>query len=129
LITERKPTVFVLDDDQAILDSLAALFLGMDLPAKFYRTVEDFFEDHTPLQPGCLLLDIRLPGGGLNVLRKLQQSNSPLRVIVVTGHGDHETQKTALGLGAYAFFKKPCNGDELCNCIRESLVQTARPKT
>jgi len=120
-MTESKPTVFVLDDDQAVQDSLVALFIGMDLPAEFYLTVEDFFENYDPSRPGCLLLDVWLPGGGLNVLKKLTESQSILKVIVVTGHGDSETKKTALELGAHAFFEKPCDSNELCKCIRQAM--------
>ena len=121
-MTESKPTVFVLDDDTSVQDSMAVLLQTMNLPAEFYSTVDDFFDHFEPSRSGCLILDIWLPGGGFNVLKRLSESKSNLKVIVITGHGDGETQKTALSLGADAFFEKPCDSEKLCECI-ESLMR------
>jgi two-component system response regulator FixJ len=118
-MTARKPTVFVLDDDTAIQDSLSQLLQVMELPAEFFSTVSEFLAIHDPSRPGLLLLDIRLPGGGLELLKTLSDSDSSLPVIVITGHGDGETRKKALALGAVAFFEKPFDVRQLCECIRE----------
>lgn len=124
-MTTGKPTAFVLDDDPAIQDSLSQLLQVMELPAEFFSTVDEFLAAHDPSRSGCLILDVRLPGGGLELLKTLSDSDSSLPVIVITGHGDDETKEKALALGAVSFFEKPFNVRQLCECIREAVA----PKT
>ncbi len=119
-----KPTVFVLDDDPAIQDSLSQLLQVMNLPAEFFSTVREFLDVYDPSRPGCLLLDLRLPGDGFELLKKLADSESRLPVIVITGHGDSETREKAIKLGAVAFFEKPFDAQELCECIRQVIEPT-----
>ena len=125
-MAECEPTVFILDDDKSIQDSMSALLLAMGQFVEIYSTVDDFFENYDPLRSGCLILDIRLPGDGLNVLKRLPNTNSALPVIVVTGHGDREIRNTASGLGAFAFFDKPCDSSKLCNCIQDAINPNIR---
>lgn len=119
--TPHKPTVFVLDDDLAIQDSLSKLLQVMKLPAEFFSTVSEFLDVYNPSRPGCLLLDLRLPGDGFELLKTLADFKSSLPVIVITGHGDSETRKKVIKLGAVAFFEKPFDVQELCECIGQVI--------
>ena len=116
-----EPTVFVLDDDPAIQDSLAVLLQMMKLPAEFFSTVSEFLEVYDPWRPGCLLLDLRLPGGGDSLLAELSARDSRLPVIVITGHGDVETKEKMMKLGAVAFFEKPFDTQQLCGSVRQAI--------
>ena len=120
-MTANKPTVFVLDDDPAIQDSLSALLQVMHLPAEFFSTVREFLDVYDPSRPGCLLLDLRLPGNGIELLKRMKNSKSSLPIIVITGHGDGETKAKAIELGAVELFEKPVNVQRLCECIRKVI--------
>ncbi len=124
MMTAAKPTVFVLDDDPAIQDSLSQLLQVMNLPAEFFSTVREFLDVYDPSRPGCLLLDLRLPGDGFELLKKLADSESRLPIMVITGHGDSETREKAIKLGAVAFFEKPFDAQELCEFIRKVIEPT-----
>ncbi len=124
MMTADKPTVFVLEDDPANQDSLSQLLQLMKLPAEFFSTVSGFLDVHDPSRPGCLLLDIRMPGNGFSLMKELSARNSRLPVIVVTGHGDNETREKAIELGAVAFFEKPYDSRQLCECIQQVIEPT-----
>ncbi len=125
MTTVHKPTIFVLDDDPAIQDSFATLFQVMKLPAEFFRTVGEFLDVYDPERPGCLLLDLRLPGDGFELLKKFSKSDNGPPIIVITGHGDSETKDQAIKLGATAYFEKPCDNQALCDCIQRLLQPTS----
>ena len=121
MMAAHDPTVFVLDDDLAIQDSLGQLLQVMDLPGEFFSTVSEFLDAYDPLRPGCLLLDLRLPGDGFSLLKELSDRDSKLPIIVITGHGDDETRDRATKLGAVAFFEKPFDVTRLCESIRQAI--------
>ncbi|MBT6155637.1 MAG: response regulator [Planctomycetaceae bacterium] len=122
-----KPTVFVLDDDAAIQEALSILLQMMNLPAEFFSTVSEFREVYDPSRPGCLLLDLRLPGDGFSLLKELSDRNSQLPVIVITGHGDTETEDEVMKLGAIAFLEKPFDTRQLCGSIRQVMDRQRQP--
>jgi two-component system response regulator FixJ len=122
MMTAAEPTVFVLDDDPAIRDSLSFLLQVMKLPAKCFSAVSEFLDVYDPSRTGCLLLDIRMPGNdGFSLLKELADSENRLPVIVVTGHGDCEAREKAMKLGAIEFYEKPYDTQQLCQSIREAL--------
>lgn len=126
-MTSRKPTVFVLDDDPAIQDSILALLHAMKLPGEVFSTVREFLDVYNPSQPGCLLLDIRMPGDdGFSLLKNLVDADNRMPVIVITGHGDSETREKATELGAIEFLEKPVDAEQLCQRIREALERASR---
>lgn len=125
----NSPTVFVLDDDPAIQDSLAQVLRVLGLRAEFFTTVADFCAAHDPSRTGCLLLDLRLPGDGFSLLKKLKSDGSSLPVIVITGHGDADTKERVMELGAIAFYEKPFRIRELSDTIREAFERSTRLAT
>jgi two-component system response regulator FixJ len=115
-------TVFIVEDDAAVRDSLG-LLLGL----KGYRTqsfgcAEDFLRVYQPSWAGCLLLDIRMPGmSGLELQEALRQQSLALPIIIMTAHGDVATVRTALKSGAVDFLEKPVDPDALLTAIRSAL--------
>jgi FixJ family two-component response regulator len=118
-----EPTVFVVDDDPGILRSLQWLLESVKLPVETYDAAQSFLEACSPDRPGCMLLDLRMPGlGGLELQALLRERGYRLPVIFVTGHGDVPAAVRALKAGAFDFFEKPFNDHELLERIRHALV-------
>ena len=115
-------TVFVVEDDAAVRDSLG-LLLGL----RGYRThsfaaAEDFLRVYDPSWPGCLLLDIKMPGmSGLDLQAALRECNIALPVIMMTAHGDVPTVRIALKAGAVDFLEKPVDPDALLRAVQVAL--------
>jgi FixJ family two-component response regulator len=117
------PTVFVVDDDPGILSSLRWLLESVRLAVETYDSAQRFLDACTPDRPGCLLLDLRMPGlGGLELQALLRERGYTLPVMFVTGHGDVPAAVQALKAGAFDFFEKPFNDHELLARIQVALA-------
>jgi FixJ family two-component response regulator len=124
-----QPTVFVVDDEEPVGDSIAMLLRTVGLPSKVYRDPRKFLEEYRPDQPGCLLLDVRMPQmGGLEVQKVLALRQVTLPVIFITGHGDVPMAVEAMRAGALDFIQKPFNDDELIRRVQKALAQDARER-
>ena len=124
-----QPTVFVVDDEEPVGDSIAMLLRTVGLPSKVYRDPRKFLEEYRPEQPGCLLLDVRMPQmGGLEVQKVLAMRQVTLPVIFITGHGDVPMAVEAMRAGALDFIQKPFNDDELIRRVQKALAQDARER-
>ncbi len=122
-----KPTVFVVDDDHAVRQSLELLIRSVGLRAETYASAQEFLDALDPARPGCLVLDIRMPGmSGLELQRYLRERNIGLPIIMVTGHGDVPVAVRALKNGAVDFIEKPFSKQLLLERIRDSLDQDGR---
>ena len=120
------PIVFVVDDDEAVRDSLMALLDAVGLKAEAYGSAQDFLDAYDPSRPGCLVLDVRMPGmSGLELQKKLAASHFRLPVIIITGHGDIPMAVEAMKAGAVDFIEKPFREDALLDGIRLALAQCA----
>ena len=116
------PTVFVLDDDDAVRDALGALLESCGLPFKTYASGEPFLAELTADTVGCVVLDVRMPGlSGLELQARLNRMNIPLPVIIVTGHGDLPMAVRAMKAGAVDFIEKPFDDEVILESIREAL--------
>jgi FixJ family two-component response regulator len=123
------PTVYVVDDEEPVGDSIAMLLRTVGLPSKVYRDPRQFLEEYRPDQPGCLLLDVRMPQmGGLEVQKVLAMRQVTLPVIFITGHGDVPMAVEAMRAGALDFIQKPFNDDELIRRVQKALAQDARER-
>lgn len=113
--------VHFVDDDPAARDSLLQLARSVGLNAYTYGSGEEFFNQIQPSQPGCVVLDIRLPGiSGLEVLRRINQGGYPLISIFLSAHADVPTTVQAMKLGAFELLQKPCNTNRLIDAIRQA---------
>jgi two-component system response regulator FixJ len=107
LAENTQPTIYVVDDDDAVRDSLKILLESYDLAVRDFGSVPDFLDASEPKGAGCLVLDLHLPVmGGFDVMNTLAQRGSRLPVIVITGRGDTQTKVRALEAGAVAFLEK-----------------------
>ncbi len=124
---EPETTVFVVDDDQALRESLSRLMGSVGLPVETYPSAQAFLDSHDASRPGCLLLDIRMPGmSGLELQERLAQTGAGMPIIIISGHADVEQAVRAMKTGAVDFIKKPYNGEVLVNHVRRALELDAR---
>jgi FixJ family two-component response regulator len=118
----QKPTVFIVDDDAAIRFAMQALMDSVNLDHEIFASGDEFLEKISEQRPGCLVLDIRMPGlGGLELQEELIKRGNTLPIIFITGHGDVPMAVEAMQKGAVDFIQKPFRDQELLDRIREAL--------
>ena len=116
------PIIFVVDDDEAVRLSTEMLIRSMGLRAETFDSAAEFLEDFDPQQPGCVILDIRMPGmSGLELQEHLNEMGASIPVIFVTGHGTVESAIEATKLGAYEYIFKPLELDEMSRLLERLL--------
>ncbi len=126
-MTQTAPTVYVVDDDDAMRDALQQLIEGEGLRVRAYASAEAFLDACAPGQAGCLVLDIRLPGmSGLELDAVLRDRGYGMPVIYLTGHGDIPTSVQALRAGAFDFLEKPPAAGVLVRRVHDALEQDER---
>lgn len=114
----KTQTVFVVDDDYAIRRAMELLLQSVNISVQSYETADDFLQSVALQQPGCLVLDIRMPGmSGLELQELLRQKNCSLPIIFISGHGDIPMAVDAMRNGALDFIEKPFSDDELLQRI------------
>lgn len=123
------PKAHLVDDDEAIRDALAWLLQSRGLPCATHDSAESFLDTWSPETSGCVVLDMRMSGmTGLDCFDRLCQLGSTLPVIFLTGHGDVPLAVATLKKGAFDFFEKPLNDNELATRIEEALAHDARQR-
>ena len=121
-VSSQEPTVFVVDDDDAVRDSLMELVDSVGLNAEEYASAQAFLDSYDGRRPGCLVLDIRMPGmSGLDLQDRLTEKGSALPIIFITGHGDVPMAVRAMQHGAVDFIQKPFRDQELLDRINDAL--------
>ena len=116
------PTVFVIDDDAAMRDSIQGLLKSASLRSESFGAAEEFLRSKRPEGPSCLVLDIGLPGiNGLQFQRELADAGLQIPIIFITGHGDIPTTVKAMKSGALEFLTKPFVDQELLDAIHQAL--------
>ena len=124
--TEKQLPVYVVDDDESVRDSLAFMLEEHDFSVTTFADGQAFLDAVDIYQSGCVILDSRMPNlRGQQVHQILNDANSPLTVIYLTGHGDVPMAVEALQSGAVNFFQKPVKGDELAQAILQGQVLSA----
>ena len=120
--------VHVIDDDEALRDSVAFLLGAAGFSVRLYESAQSFLRQLSEIEPGCVLTDIRMPGmDGLELLRLLRESGHALAVIVMTGHGDVPLAVRAMKLGAVDFVEKPFEDELLIDTVEAALAAGAAP--
>lgn len=120
-------TVFIVDDDEAVRDSLKLLLEAHGLGVREYASCEAFMHDYRPQNRQCLVLDQHLPGmTGLELVEALDQSGAPLPTILVTGKGDNTIKARAQAAGVLAYLNKPVTENRLLPLIYAAL---GKPRT
>jgi FixJ family two-component response regulator len=114
--------VFVVDDDQSVRDSLRRLLTSVGLTVEVFPSAQAFLQRLPVDSPGCLVLDVRLPGlSGLDLQRELAGSDTALPIIFLTGHGDIPMSVRAMKAGAVEFLTKPFREQDLLDAIRQAI--------
>lgn len=117
--------VYVVDDDKSVCRALARLIRSIGLAVETFQSATAFLDYTMPDRPGCLVLDIRLPGlSGLDLQAALHQSAREVPIVFITGYGDVPTSVRAMKGGAFDFLQKPFNDQELLDCVQRALVRS-----
>ena len=124
---QQAPTVFVVDDDDGVRNSLRLLLKAAGLTTCVHPSASEFLESYAPGRPGCLVLDVRMPGmSGLELQQQLNLRGAIIPVIFITGHGDIPMAVEAMQQGAFDFLQKPFRDQDLIDRIQRALERDAR---
>lgn len=123
-------TVFIVDDDPDFLEYLGILLKSVGLPAEVFTRAEDFLAQYDPARPGCLVLDVRMPGmSGLNLQEELAARHITLPVIIITGYPEWSSAVRALKIGAVDYIQKPIFSDEvILERVRQAIESDRRTR-
>src|SRR6266403_1519167 len=121
-MTEEQHVVFVIDDDQLVRDGVNDLLRSIGLRVESFGSAQEFLQGKRPDAPGCIVLDVRLPGAsGLEFQRTLAESGIQLPVIFISGHGDIPMSVRAMKSGAIEFLTKPLREQELLDAVQAGI--------
>jgi FixJ family two-component response regulator len=118
----KKGTIYVVDDDEAVRDSLQWLLEGKDYRVRCFDSAESFLGRYDAREVACLIVDIRMGGmNGLELQNRLLEQHSPLPIVFITGHGDVPMAVDTMKKGAMDFIQKPFNEDQLLRLVERML--------
>ena len=116
------PLISVVDDDDAVRESLRALLRSVRFVVEVFASAEEFLSSDRARETDCLILDVRMPGmGGLELQRHLVASHAEVRIIFITAHGDEELRLRALKGGAVDYLLKPFSEEALLTAVQTAL--------
>ena len=123
----HKGKVYVIDDDEAMRDSLNFLLDSADFSVTLFETAQNFLDVLQGLEFGCVVSDVRMPGiDGIELLKRMKAGHSRFPILIMTGHGDVPLAVEAMKLGAVDFLEKPFEDDRLIGMI-EAAIRQAEP--
>jgi FixJ family two-component response regulator len=123
------PTVFIVDDDPGVRSSIRVLLKSIGQTALPFASAQEFLQAYNIDKPGCLILDIRMPGmSGLELQLELNKRGAVIPVIFITGHGDVPMAVEAMRLGAFDFVQKPFRDQELIDRVQQALGRDAETR-
>lgn len=121
-MNDAEPSVLIIDDDESVRDALLFLMKSVEINAKAYVSAKAFMAQYEADVPGCLVLDIRMPGmSGLELQQELKKRGSLMPIIFITGHGDIPMAVEAIKHGAEDFLTKPFRDQDLLDCINAAM--------
>ena len=121
-MSQDSPVVFVVDDDISMREALKNLLRSVGLKVETFETAKQFLSTERPDAPGCLVLDVRLPGAsGLDLQRQLVDADIEIPIIFVTGHGDIQMSVRAMKAGAVEFLTKPFRDQDLLDAVQQAV--------
>jgi FixJ family two-component response regulator len=119
---DEQPVVFIIDDDASVRDAVVDLLRSVGLGAETFRSAQEFLASKRLDAPGCIVLDVRLPGtSGLEFQRMLNDSNIHLPIIFISGHGDIPMSVRAMKSGAIEFLTKPLSEQALLDAVQTGI--------
>jgi len=124
---QSEPTIRIVDDDRAVRDALKLLLHSVGLNAKTFESAAEFLDNDEPAVPGCVVLDVRMPGmSGLELQEQMTSRGSKLPIVFVTAHGDIPMAVKAVKAGAIDFIQKPFRDQELLDKVQQAIKEDAR---
>lgn len=121
---DSNPVVYVVDDDEPVRDSISMLLDTVGLAYESHANAQSFLDAYDPSRPGCLILDIRMPGiSGMDLQAQLLKMEAPVPIIFITGHGDIPMAVEAMRKGAVDFIRKPFRDQELLDQVHRALAE------
>jgi FixJ family two-component response regulator len=119
---EDQPTVFVIDDDVSVREAIRGTLRSVGLRAETFSSPQEFLQHGAPVGPGCLVLDVRLPGlSGLDFQHELTRASITIPIVFITGYGDIPMSVRAMKAGAVEFLTKPFRDQDLLDAIQQAL--------
>jgi DNA-binding NtrC family response regulator len=129
IMNEKNAFVFIVDDDAGTRESLSNLIRSAGLSAQTFSSAQEFLAAERPKAPGCLVLDVQLPGlSGLDLQRELAKAGVKIPIIFITGYGDIPTSVRAIKAGALEFLTKPVNREDLLRAIQQAIARDLRAR-
>jgi len=129
VMAQKSPTVFIVDDEDQIRKAIGLLLETVKLPYREFASAADFLSEFDPETPGCIVLDLRMPGmSGMELQSRLSAMGSTLPIVFVTAHGDVPTAVEAVKAGAVDFIQKPFQDQKLLDMIHEALDRDAKSR-
>jgi FixJ family two-component response regulator len=126
---KKNPVVMVVDDDSGVRNAMRSLLKSVGLESALYASAQEFLAAYQPAQPGCLVLDIRMPGmSGLELQQQLNLRGAVIPVIFMTGHGDIPMAVEAMQHGAFDFLQKPFRDQDLLDRIQRAIAKDAEQR-
>lgn len=126
---EETPTIFIIDDDPSVRKSLSRLLRSFGFEARAFDSAEQFLKGERHPGPGCIILDVRMPGlGGMALQDELSKNDDSMPIIFITGHGDIPMSVQAMKKGAVDFLPKPFDDDQLLNSVLEAVEKNRQAK-
>jgi len=123
---QPEPIVYVIDDDDAVRQSLEFLLKTANIGARGFESAKAFLDELPTIKSGCIITDVRMPDiTGIDLLRRVKERGVDLPVIVITGHGDISLAVEAMKIGAVDFLEKPFDDDLLLTSVRSALSRNA----
>ena len=129
-MSQEPPAVFIVDDDISVREALENLLRSVGLRVETFGTAQEFLSSRHSDAPGCLILDVRLPGlSGLDLQRKLAEANIEIPIIFITAHGDVQMSVRAMKEGAVEFLTKPFRDQDLLDAVRQAIDRDRSART
>ena len=124
---QAEPTVFIVDDDAQMRESLRNLIRSVGLRVELFASAQEFLQSQRPDTPSCLVLDVRMPGlSGLDLQRQTSEAGLKIPIIFITGHGDIPMTVRAMKAGAVEFLTKPFRDQDLLDAIQQALARSRK---
>ena len=124
-----EPTVFIVDDDAPLRESLRNLIRSVGLRVELFASAQEFLQSRQPDAPSCLVLDVRMPGlSGLDLQKQTSDAGREIPIIFITGHGDVPMTVRAMKAGAVEFLTKPFRDQDLLDAIQQALERSRKAR-
>jgi FixJ family two-component response regulator len=121
-VTDPEPTVYVVDDDAAVRNAMDSLIRSVGLRVRTFASADEFFRAKLSTAPGCIILDVRMPGmSGLDLQKELLKLDNQTPIIFITGHGDIPMAVRVMKAGAMEFLTKPFRDQDLLDTIQQAI--------